>query len=479
MSKAGITKSNGFLVLMVISLVLAFMLVPVVLAQAETGGVVAGEGYDGVRRIYGDNGEVLLELEPDELFIFTMNSKILEKSKPAREKLIGQYIREKFPNLKFRIVDWDENGIRETHFERSGVYPDLWFNLVANVTADKNTMFIDLTELVEKYNFDLSRISEACMAIVYDRGMGQVLAIPFQINDYILFYNKTIFDKKGISYPYAGMTYNEAYEKAKALTFGEDITMYKGYAQHPDFYLQQNQLGLVPWSLTEPNKIVLNTPEWVELVNNLTRFYQIRGNKWNSTDDFFVLGTAAMCVDTIERLLQVTLHPEYVSSGDIQEWQRRFAQNGLQPGTWDIEPIPQLKEGDESTYIPNVLGWFITEHSKMKETAFQVIMHLLSDEVQLARSKDGIKGVLNNPELAEYYGVNIPELQGLNLSAVYWGKNAVIPVRDPEVVGYTYWKVDLWKVFRQYVLQDGYPPDLALKRVENEHNQAIQEQLGQ
>jgi len=479
MSKTGITRSNSFSLLLIIGLVVGLVLVPVVLVQAETGGVVEGEGYDGVRRIYGDNGEVLLELQPDELFIFTMNSKILEKSKPAREKLIGQYIREKFPNLKFRIVDWDENGIREANFEKSGVYPDLWFNLVANVSADKNTMFIDLTELIDKYGFDLSRINEACMAIVKDRGLGQILAIPFQINDYILFYNKTIFDKKGVAYPYAGMTYDEAYAKARTLTFGEGITMYKGYAQHPDFYLQQNQLGLVPLSTTEPNKVVLTTPDWIDLADNLARFYEIRGNKWNSTDDFFVLGTAAMCVDTIERLLQVTLHPEYVSAGDIQEWQRRFAQNGLQPGTWDIAPIPQLKEGDASIYIPNVLGWFITEQSQMKETAFQVIMHLLSDEVQIARSKDGIKGVLNNPELAVNYGVNIPELQGLDLSAVYWGKNAVIPVRDPEVVGYTYWKVDLWKVFRQYVFQDGYRPELALKKVETEHNQAIQQQLAQ
>ena len=61
MSKASIARSNGLFVLMIISLVFAFLPVPGSFVQAEAGGVVAGEGYDGVRRIYGDNGEVLLE----------------------------------------------------------------------------------------------------------------------------------------------------------------------------------------------------------------------------------------------------------------------------------------------------------------------------------------------------------------------------------------------------------------------------------
>lgn len=467
--------------LLPVGLALVLLLISAVAVQANSGGVVPGEGYSDVRRIYSDDGQVLLELEPDELFIFTTNSKVLEKSKVARERLIGQYIREKFPNLKFRIVDWDENGIREANFAASGVYPDMVLDLVGRNTTriiKTNGMDYDLTSLIEKYNFDLSRIDEACMAIVYDRSTGGVLAIPFQINDYVLFYNKAVFDKKGVQYPYAGMTYDEAYQKARQLTFGEGITMYKGYLQHPDVYLQHNQMGLIPFSLTEADKVVLNTPEWVELVDNLVRFYDIRGNIWTTTDDFFVNGNVAMCVDTIEKLLQVSLIPDYLPSGEIQTWKQRFANNGLVKGeTWDIMPIPMLAEGETTTYMPNLLGWFIPQQSQMKETAFQVIMHLLSDEVQLARAKDGVKGVVTTPEIAASYGSNVPELQGLNLEAVYWGKNAVQPIRSPEVAGGGYWDIALWMVFRQYILKDGYPADMALRRVELEQNQWIQDRL--
>jgi len=106
-------------------------------------------------------------------------------------------------------------------------------------------------------------------------------------------------------------------------------------------------------------------------------------------------------------------------------------------------------------------------------------MHLLSDEVQMGRAKDGMKGVVNTPEIAAAYGTNLPELQGLNLSAVYWGKGAVQPVRSPEVAGGGYWDIALWKVYRLYIIQQGYTPEIALKRVEQEENQWIQERIAE
>ncbi len=261
-----------------------------VLLFASVALAEGDEGYDGVRRVISD-GKILLELEPDELFIFTTNSKIYEKSFVAREKLIGKYIKEIFPDLKYRIVDWDENGIREQHLVQSGVYPDLF--LGNDGIIKKTGMEYDLRLLIEKYNFALDKIDKAYMNIVCDNVTGAVLAIPFENNDRLLFYNKRLFDLKDVPYPTAGMTYDEAYDKAKVLTFGLDFTMCKGYLQHPDHYLTGNQLGLIPLSLTEPNKVELDTPEWNYLVDNLLRFFEIRGNIWTTTDDFFTKGTAA------------------------------------------------------------------------------------------------------------------------------------------------------------------------------------------
>jgi multiple sugar transport system substrate-binding protein len=472
--------SRRFAILM---LAAALLLLP---ASGALAALVEGEGYSGVRKILSEDGStVLLELEPDELFIFVTNNKIMEKSQAARERLLGQYIRERFPDLKFRIVVWDDMGIREKNFEISGVYPDMVLELIdRNTTRTIKTygMDYDLTPLIEKYNFDLSRIDEASMAIVYDRSTGGVLSIPFEINDYILFYNKAIFDKKNEPYPYAGMTYDEAYEKTQRLTFAEEvgdkIMSYKGYQQHPDQYMKLNQLGLIPFSLTERDKVVLDTPEWLQVVENMSRFYDIPGNVWNKTDDFWQKGSVAMAVDHIERLLQVAMVEDYWPANEREQWLKWQMDAGVL-GNWDIAPIPVMFEGDDTIYRPNVNGWFIPKQSQMKETAFQVIMHLLSDEVQMGRAKDGMKGVVNTPEIAAAYGTNLPELQGLNLSAVYWGKGAVQPVRSPEVAGGGYWDIALWKVYRLYIIQQGYTPEIALKRVEQEENQWIQERIAE
>ncbi|HKM18420.1 MAG TPA: hypothetical protein VJ064_09390, partial [Limnochordia bacterium] len=170
--------SKRFTILM---LAVALLLLP---ASGALAALVEGEGYSGVRKILSEDGStVLLELEPDEFFIFVTNNKIMEKSQAARERLLGQYIRERFPDLKYRIVVWDDMDIREKNFEISGVYPDMVLDLIdRNTTRTIKTygMDYDLTALIEKYNFDLSRIDEASMAIVYDRSTGGVLSIPFE-----------------------------------------------------------------------------------------------------------------------------------------------------------------------------------------------------------------------------------------------------------------------------------------------------------
>lgn len=432
-----------------------------------------------VRQIVKD-GEVVLELEPDELFIFTSNQRIYEYVPEAREKLIGQYIKEKFPDLKYRIVDWDENGIREDDFVESGVYPDMVLTLVDRGTTNMIKTYgmdYDLTPLIEKYNFDLDRINESAMSTVYDRSSGRVLAIPFEINDYVLFYNKDYFDKRDEPYPTAGMTYDEAYEKAKRMTFQDGARMIKGYLQHPDQYLKLNQKGEIPFSLTQPNTVELATDEWLFLVDNMRRFYEIEGNVWNSTDDFFSKGTVAMCVDSLEKLFNICTVKQYLREEDYKYWTETIEKNNLK--NWDIAPIPVFEDAPETIYKANTLGWYITKQSEMKETAFEVIMHLLSDEVQLARAKDGIKGSIYTEEIAKSFGENIPEFKDLNLDAVYWGENAVQPIRSPEVAAGGYWDIALWQVFRHYIFEQGYTSEAALETVEKEQNEWIEERMAE
>ena len=445
------------------------------------------EKYGYVRQIK-KQGKVVLELEPDELFIFTTEFKPYEYSHIAREKAIGQFIKEKFPNLKFKLIHWDDElGIRDSDFVDNGVYPDIYLQL-----ADRNTtrimrtygMEYDMTPLIEKYNFDLDRLNKGSVNIVKDRGAGKIYSIPFQINEYILYYNKDYFDKRGEPYPQLGMTYDEAYEKAIRMTFQDGFNQIKGYSQHPDQYLKLNQRGLIPFSLTERDKVVLDTDDWYNLAENIRRFYKIIGNVWNSTDDFSKSGVAAMAVDTLERMSYLAPVKDYLADDDYQWWtaNKDVNKSGVfsVPSNWDISSMPVLPDAPDTIYQPNLHAWFITRQSQMKEAAFQVITsYLLTDEVQKEISANGFKGVVKTDEIANAFGTNIPEYKNYNLKAVYWGENAAPPVRTPEVAGGGYWDISLWNVFRKYIFQYGLDSRTALQRVEKEENQWIQDRIAE
>ena len=445
------------------------------------------ERYGYVRQIK-KQGKVVVEFEPDELFIYAPSPKIFEISEIAQEKLLGQYIRKAFPDLKFKIIPWDYKGIQYEDFFQNGVYPDLIVEQpYRNTTRVIKTwgMEYDLTPLIEKYNFDTGRINKASMNIVKDRGAGAgaIYSIPYEINEYILYYNKKFFDMRNEPYPHIGMTYEEAYEKAKRMNFQNGFSQVKGYTQHPDQYLKLNQRGYTPFSLTEPNKVVLATEDWINLANNIRRFYTIPGNVWNTTDDFAKYGVAAMCVDAMDDLPYLSTVRDYLDEEDYQWWvtNKDYNQTGTfsVPSEWDISTIPVFEDAPDTIYQPNMVGWFIPKQSQMKDTAFKVIAHLLTDEVQKDRAANGAKGVIKTDEIANAFGTNIPEYKNLNLKVVYWGENAVSPVRSPEVAGEGYWDISLWAVFRKYIFQYGLSTEKALERVEKEENQWIQDRIAE
>jgi multiple sugar transport system substrate-binding protein len=59
--------------------------------------------------------------------------------------------------------------------------------------------------------------------------------------------------------------------------------------------------------------------------------------------------------------------------------------------------------------------------------------------------------VLPTDAVVNAFGTALPQLAGIDTSAVYWGDNAVVKnYQNTE-----YWDIPLYKVFRQHVLIDG------------------------
>lgn len=75
-----------------------------------------------------------------------------------------------------------------------------------------------LNDLVERDNVDLSIMNKFMDILTIN---GKYYALPYRSDLWVLYYNKEIFDKAGISYPSNDMTWQEFREKARLVTSGQ------------------------------------------------------------------------------------------------------------------------------------------------------------------------------------------------------------------------------------------------------------------
>ena len=86
-----------------------------------------------------------------------------------------------------------------------------------------------LDEFVKKDKFDLKPYGSALEVI---KEKKKLMALPFRSDIYLLYYNKDLFDKFGVSYPTNDMTWQQVRETAKKLTSGSGNDITWGFYLH-------------------------------------------------------------------------------------------------------------------------------------------------------------------------------------------------------------------------------------------------------
>jgi multiple sugar transport system substrate-binding protein len=419
-------------------------------------------------------------VKKDEIFIFAANYKPFEASVDDQRQagqvfdtVIGNKLRQAFPNLKIKYATWDY-PVRYEDLQAAGVVPDIVLdNPYQRIARDLRPRgwVQDMTPMIQQGGLDLGKLDQAAVEQVKSRSAGKMYGVPVFIDDYVLYYNKKIFDRFGVKYPKPGTTYDQIYRLAKKLTRQVGLDAYKGYMQHPDNYLQYNQSGLYPFTPTdswtpkpEDVKIDLTTPGWEKLGDNLDRFLMIPHNGFTTVDDFLKgdmsrPGHVAMAVDTLSKLPTYAGSDVFIKPGDApqyDEWRK-----SIDVG---VTSVPVLDRGSKTTYQPNETAAFIPPQSAHQQDAFAIVKWLVSEEAQTELSRHAIKGVLQTPAVVNSFGKAIPELAGVDTSGVYWGSNAVLK----NYQNTKYWDIPMYSVFRQHVLRDGMNVDSALTVAEQQ-----------
>jgi multiple sugar transport system substrate-binding protein len=409
----------------------------------------------------------------DELLIFAANYRPFESSVTEQrtaerffDTVIGNSLRAAFPNVKIKYATWDY-PVRYDELLNAGVVPALILDNPNRIDPELEPRGLvgDLTPLIVQSGIDLSQINQGAVEFVKSRSDGGIYGVPVFINDHVMFYNKKIFDKFGVRYPTVGMTYNKIYKLAKKLTVQDGLDAYKGYMQHPDTFLAYNQLGLYPFLPTtseepapEEIRVNITSPEWKLLCANIEPFLLIPRNTFTTVDDFLKgdmsrPGHVAMAVNTLDKLPIYAGSELYIEDGEEPEYAEW--RTSIDTG---ITSVPVLYNGSQTIYQPNMLAAFIPPQSDKKEQAIAIVKWLVSEQGQVELSRHGIKGVLQTPNVVMSFGAAIPELAGIDTSAVYWGTNAA--VRNYQNT--EYWNIPLFMVFRQHVLRDGMTAESSL-----------------
>ena len=203
---------------------------------------------------------------------------------------------------------------------------------------------------------------------------GKIYAVPRDISNLVIFYNKDIFDKNNLPYPDETTTFNDFLTLAKAATDHEKGIFGISFEEDPLFYL--------PYLMSEGGGLlsddgkteILNTPE----SQNGLNFYADLRNKYHVAPMQSESASATMAQMFLQGKLAMHLSgrwlvPKYRESADFD---------------WDAAPFPK---GTKGSIVPlDASGWAISADSKHKKEAARLIKFLSSKENLELFSESGL-----------------------------------------------------------------------------------------
>lgn len=325
-------------------------------------------------------------------------------------KNIKKPVEEKFPNITLEIIPIQPTrGLLEEQFAAGNV-PDI---LMASdfrylPIYEQTELAYDMTELIDTYQFDLSRFDQNFLDIIrsYSRE-GELWGLPFMQNKAALHYNKDIFDLFGVEYPTDDMTYEEVIALAEKVTGERNGVYYTGMVMpSADRYLfPALGLNMVDPKTDEPQ--FTKEPMFKHIFETYKRVDALQ-------PDESVHGDNAMGKFISEQNLAML--PMYFLGID---WTGLIQEPG-QGVNWDIVTFPKWKEQEDVSAFADGYWLGVSAFSKHQEQAFKVIEFLLSDEEIMRKIRYPEESVyIDEAFLSKAEHLRNPLLSDKNMEALY------------------------------------------------------------
>jgi multiple sugar transport system substrate-binding protein len=372
------------------------------------------------------------------------------------KRYVADPVKKKYPNITVEMVDFSKKGFTLPELVATNTIPDIYVHYPSNLFD-----FMDLglgysiEELIKQQKFDLNRIKpEFLETIKLAVSKDYLTGLPIDNNAFGLFYNKSLFDQFGVSYPKDNMTWDDV--KGVAVRLNRNVSGVQYLGLHPDSVNRGARQLALPYIDVKNDKPVFQA-QWKELFDMWASLYKIQGGdipKGLSFTKGFYDGTIAMIGGYSFLITTMNKTP------------------GLQ---WDVVTYPTSPKAPGVGSVVDSLVANITSTSKHKPEAFQVLSVILSDDVQIDMGRQAARmSVLKDANIQSQFGKGVPELQSKNVVALT--KLKLAPLQPYK---YTFGANPATIINNAFnaVVYDGKDANTALREADELMNQEIQKAL--
>lgn len=277
------------------------------------------------------------------------------------------------PDIKVDFMHIPQNYFQKIHLlYASNTAPDVVFinNLYLPVYANAGVL-----EDLSNYGFEFDKFFDN--SVVSMSWKSGIYAVPRDVSNLVIFYNKDLFRKYNVPLPKSGWTYDEFLNTALRLTKGDILGV--SFDENPLYFLSYLVM-YGEWNNDDTinyfNDDVFSKPEIQKALN----FYADLRHKYHVAPLKEELGS----MTNGQMFLQGRLGMYF--SGRWMVPKLREDANF----DWDVVEFPPLNKGEKSPVLSDSSGWALSKSSKHKKEAVQLIKFLSSKEVSSKFTKSGL-----------------------------------------------------------------------------------------